>query len=139
MKRKKPEADGAAMHEWRKHAKAHEHHLKLLRDTWPRVIKRQADEANRLTEFLGDHHDITVLLSHLEQTPEAFGGSAAAGAILALGEARQAVLAEDARRLGARLFAEKPGAFGRRYERYFKAWRREGRREDAAPGRAAAA
>ncbi|MCW2993878.1 MAG: domain containing protein, partial [Conexibacter sp.] len=96
------------LHEWRKRAKDLWYQQRLLRDAWPEVLKAQADAADRLAKLLGDDHDLAELAAQLpdEDVP-----------LAAIAEARSAIQA-DAWRLGRRLYAEKPKAFGRRLGRY---------------------
>jgi CHAD domain-containing protein len=55
-----------AMHEWRKRAKDHWYQSRLFTPVWPDVIAPQAEAASVLTEALGVHHDLGVLLEHVE-------------------------------------------------------------------------
>jgi CHAD domain-containing protein len=96
------------LHEWRKRAKDLWYQQRLLRDAWPEVLKAQADAADRLTKLLGDDHDLAELAAHLPDEPAVNE---------AVDELRAAIQAE-AWRLGRRLYAEKPKAFGRRLARY---------------------
>jgi hypothetical protein len=83
----------------------------------------QADEAHRLSELLGDDHDLWVLreaLSAMEDDVPA-GLDPLLGAV----DHRRTELERAAILLGQRLYAEKPGAFVRRIHHYWKAWRAE--------------
>jgi hypothetical protein len=93
----------------------------MLSPLWPKVLKVAAKEAHRLTDLLGDDHDLAVL-SSLAPLP-------------ALGEAiaeRREALRAEAKGLGRKLFAEKPGAFVRRLRAY---WRQPGEAEGEAVSR----
>jgi CHAD domain-containing protein len=114
----KPSA--ARVHDWRKRAKDLWYQLRLLEDAWPGLLEATVAEVHRLTEVLGDHHDLAVLREDLERRPEV---GADAAAFTALIEARQATLLDDALALGTRLYAEKPKAFRRRLRGYWRAWR----------------
>jgi len=96
------------LHEWRKRAKDLWYQQRLLRDAWPEVLKAQADAADRLAKLLGDDHDLAELAAQLPDEDVL---------LAAIAEARSAIQA-DAWRLGRRLYAEKPKAFGRRLGRY---------------------
>ncbi len=78
------------------------------------------DQTHELTELLGDHHDLAVLAEDLGGRPE-LGDRAPFEAAI---ERRQEQLLDAALELGARLYAEKPKAFAKRIERYWRAWRR---------------
>ncbi len=107
------------LHEWRKQAKYHWHHMCLLRSLWPDEFKARRQSADRLAETLGLDHDLAVLrdqlVSHADESQT--------GAALELLDARRLALQEQAHRIGATLLAEKPGAFVKRINSYWRAWR----------------
>lgn len=111
------------VHEWRKRAKYHWYHLRLLRGIWPEVLVPQRDAADALGDLLGDHHDLAVLQETLAREPEAFGGAERTRAFSELARERQAELLADAIPLGHRLFAEKPKALRKRLETYWGEWK----------------
>ena len=104
------------LHEWRKRVKDLWYHLDILRDTWKPVMKALAEEAHELSDRLGDDHDLAVLLAWAEEHE-----SYAAEALRAPVERRRAELQADAFTIGARLYADKPGRFVRRLERWWDA------------------
>ena len=114
------QAGDEAVHEWRKRVKDLAYHLRLLRESWPPVVGPLADQAGRLAELLGDHHDLALLAGELRLRPDR-GGDAAS--VLKLAERRQRELLGEALPLGAALYADKPGAFERRMHAYWRAWR----------------
>lgn len=109
------------LHEWRKRVKDLWYHSRLLEEAWPKVLKAQAKEAHRLSDVLGDDHDLAALAAELDA-----GGSAAA---VALDEATlRALIADDrselqarAWRIGRRIYAERPKAYERRLAQYVRA------------------
>jgi CHAD domain-containing protein len=104
------------LHEWRKRVKDLWYHLSILRDTWRPVMEALADEAHTVSERVGDDHDLAVLLACAEENvPDA--AEALAGPV----ERRRASLQAEAFSVGARLYADKPGAFMRRLERWWDA------------------
>jgi CHAD domain-containing protein len=114
-----------AFHEWRKRAKYHWYHARLLRPVWPGPFKARRRAAKRLSDLLGDHHDLAVLRQTVGAEPDAFGKPADIEVLCGLADRRQAVLAADAFALGARLLAEPPGSLRRRWRAYWTAWRGE--------------
>jgi CHAD domain-containing protein len=112
--------DDEAWHEWRKRAKDLWYAQQLLAGAWPQVIEPAAEEAHRLSEALGDHHDLALLRADLHQRRL---GDEETRALEAAIERRQGELAAAALDLGARLYAERPQDFGRRQRRYWRAWR----------------
>lgn len=122
MRRLLDEPTGELVHEWRKRAKDLQYQLRILRDVWPTVLGDTADEAHRLTDLLGDHHDLTVLAEDAARRQGLLGR--AEPRLQALIARRQEELLEDAVALGRRLYAEKPDAFGARFRAYWDAWSR---------------
>jgi CHAD domain-containing protein len=117
-------ADGTteAFHEWRKRVKYHRYQVRLLQDAWPAVLKARRQELHTLGELLGDDHDLAVLRARLHAEPEEHGGTDLVAAITGLLDRRRATLQVRADHLGARMFAEKPGAFVERIGTYWEAW-----------------
>jgi CHAD domain-containing protein len=118
--RRRPSAE--AIHDWRKRAKDLWYQLRLLEDAWPGPLEATVAELHRLTELLGEHHDLAVLAADLEARAEI--GASPAAVFAALIEQRQATLLAAAVGIGARVYAERPKAFRRRLRTYWRAWRR---------------
>ncbi|HET7120898.1 MAG TPA: CHAD domain-containing protein [Solirubrobacterales bacterium] len=114
------EGEEAAFHEWRKRAKDLWYALRLLEAAWPQVLAPSAEEAHRLSELLGDHHDLAVLREDLHGRRL---GEKESRALEAAIDTREAELAAAAFDLGARLYAERPQVFARRLRGYWRAWR----------------
>lgn len=116
------EAEGGAehLHEWRKRAKDLWYDLRLLGEVWPQLLDPTAEEAHRLSELLGDHHDLAVLREDLENRQL---GAETTDALAAAIATRQEELADEAFALGHRLYAERPKEFRRRLRRCWRAWR----------------
>ncbi|HEY2054435.1 MAG TPA: CHAD domain-containing protein [Solirubrobacterales bacterium] len=110
-----------AVHDLRKRGKDLWYQLRLLRDAWQPVLEPTAEEIHDFTDRLGDHHDLAVLLIDLEGREEV--DAVHRETLRTLIEARQAGLLADAVAAGARIYAEKPRAFGRRLRAYWRAWR----------------
>ncbi len=110
------------LHDWRKRAKDHWYHLRLLRPIAPGTMKGQARDAHVLSDLLGDDHDLAVLRAKLLAGPEL---AVDLDAVIALLDHRRAQLQARAVLVGERLYAEKPKAFRRRMRAYWKAWRAE--------------
>ena len=107
-----------AVHDWRKRVKDLWYYLRLLREIWPAAMNGAANEAHELSELLGDHHDLTVLIDEARaQTPE----DPDLEVLVELAERRQGELLDEALPSGERLYAEKPRQFTRRLGAYWKA------------------
>lgn len=129
--REEPSAE--RLHEWRKRVKDLWYQQRLLAPAWPEVLDAHAQAAHALADLLGDDHDLTVLRERLERgialPPQA---GADVPALLALVDERRAELQAAALRLGARLYAESPKAYGRRLGRVLDAAVAEQREDGAA-------
>lgn len=112
-------------HEWRKRVKYHRYHMRLLRDTWPTVMGALRDENKRLSDILGDAHDLDVLRASLTAESERFGDLRRLAPILALIDRRRNELRARAHPLGSRIFAETPKRFAHRLGGIWQAWRAE--------------
>jgi CHAD domain-containing protein len=112
------------LHEWRKRVKDLWYHSSLLQESWEPVMKALADEAHELSDRLGDDHDLAVLLD--------WANAHADGAELEAAVAkRRQDLQADAFSYGARLYADKPGVYAERIERWWEASARAARAEPA--------
>jgi CHAD domain-containing protein len=120
MRETESEPSEESFHAWRKRAKDLWYLLRILRDAWPEVLGASEEEAHRLADLLGDHHDLAVLRADLDQRRFSDADS---GAFAAAISAREDELASGAFELGHRLYAEKPRAFRARLRAYWRAWR----------------
>ena len=121
MKEVRKEASAAAVHAWRKRVKDLWYQLRLVQEAWPAPLGATAEQAHELAELLGDHHDLAVLAEDLGSRWGVSGKARFEAAI----ERRQRELLAAALTIGARLYAEKPGAFSDRLRAYWLAWRDE--------------
>jgi CHAD domain-containing protein len=112
------------IHAWRKRSKYHWYHMRLLRDLWPPVMKARVAEVKRLSDLLGDDHDLEVLGSILAERTEGLAEPAHAHAAIGLIERRQQELRAAADHLGQCVYAEKPSALVARLSSLSSAWRR---------------
>jgi CHAD domain-containing protein len=115
------DATSAAFHQWRKRAKYHRYHLRLLQDAWPPVVRAHRRQANELTDLLGDDHDLAVLRQDLLAEPERFGGARLVAALCGLLDRRRAELQAAAHGVGQRCFAEDPEHLVARLQTYWVA------------------
>jgi CHAD domain-containing protein len=108
-------------HEWRKRVKDLWYSLRLVGAAWPPVLSPTADQAHKLSELLGDHHDLGEVRLAIEAggiglLPEA------SAELLGHVRARQTKLHDEAISIGQRLYAEKPGGYVTRLEGLWEAW-----------------
>lgn len=121
--RKAPAAD--AFHEWRKQVKYLRYQLEVLEPLWPGMVGELADQAHKLSDYLGDEHDLSVLREKAHAHPDAFRDNGTLGGLIALIDRCQSQLREKSLILGARLYEEKPRLFAARFAEYWREWRAE--------------
>lgn len=111
-------------HEWRKRVKYHWYHMRLLRDVWPDMLAVHMDAAGALSDVLGDQHDLSVLRATLVSEASAWGAETDIRAVVSLVDRRWQELQTAAHPLGERLYAETPKRLSKRFQGYWKVWRR---------------
>ncbi|MEA3641208.1 MAG: CHAD domain-containing protein [Lamprobacter sp.] len=110
----------ATFHEWRKRAKYLRYQVRLLRASWPRVLKATYKETKQLGDLLGDDHDLAVLEQVIEEAEALNPSHDAEQLLLALAAQRSEQLRKAAMWLGSRLYAEKPKRLERRMRCYWR-------------------
>lgn len=123
----------AAFHEWRKRAKYLRYQVRLLRASWPRVLKATHKETKQLGDLLGDDHDLAVLEQIIEEAEELNPTHDDEQMLLALAAQRSAQLRNAAYWLGSRLYAEKPKHLDQRMQSYWRVARGWGAKRPARP------
>jgi CHAD domain-containing protein len=113
----------AKLHEWRKQTKYLWHQLQLLEPLWPGMIGELADQAHKLSDYLGDDHDLSVLRDKVIELGEALAKSERR-ALLRLIDLCRTELRDKAMVLGRRLYEETPADFEVRFAQYWRDWRR---------------
>ncbi len=99
--------DDEAFHEWRKPVQLHWRQMKLFSQAWPAMFQARVEMARTLSQYLGDDHDISVLLSFAE-TEQQDGrlNKPHLHEIEKICKIRQEILRRTARPLGEILFLE---------------------------------
>lgn len=115
--------DVASIHDWRKRVKYHWYHTRLLSPLNPDELDHRAGQVKTLSEYLGDHHDLAVLDAFIAGSDDLPGDPALWEAFRARLAARQTALEAEAQNLGTRLFANPAKDLGKRWKRWWKAWR----------------
>jgi len=108
-----------ALHDWRKRAKDHWYHARLLEPVAPELLGPRIAAAARLTDLLGDHQDLVDFTDLLD---DGTLPGMAATALRAPVAAEMARLAAAALARGPGLFRQKPGALGREWRGWLKGW-----------------
>jgi CHAD domain-containing protein len=112
--------DAASFHEFRKRVKYLWYQTRLLKQMWPNVLNELASEIHKLSEWLGDDHDLMVLKSMLENAP--FIDDRNRKTTLRLIEKESNILRERSLSLAELIYAENPKRFVRRMNKYWNAW-----------------
>jgi CHAD domain-containing protein len=110
-----------SLHEWRKRTKALRTQLELLAPLQNASLTRMADRLHRVSNHLGEEHDLAELARVVRRRRRLLG--AGVQALLERRIARRrSKLRERAVASGARAYAEKPGHFAARVRRYVRQW-----------------
>jgi CHAD domain-containing protein len=125
MKRAAQAPTPERMHAWRKRSKDLWYQLRLLQPLSPGTVRGQASDAHHLADQLGDLHDLAVLDAAVRGVQADL--PADTDALIALIEHRAGQLSDEALRLGARVYAERPRAYLRRMRSYWRAWQGDAR------------
>jgi len=110
-------------HEWRKRVKDHWYHCRLLRNIWPEGMSARIDELKRLSDLLGDDHDLAVLGGILAKEGGDLSGDTETMRCLA--ERRQGELRAEAGVLGERLYAQSPDCLADEFAGYWRIWKKK--------------
>ncbi|MAM59669.1 MAG: hypothetical protein CMN25_20365 [Salinicola sp.] len=119
LARVRDEPTTVALHDWRKRVKYHRHHCSLLREAWPRVLEARAEEGHRLSDILGDDHDLVMLAERLNAGEMSSVDASRRAQLATWVERRRAKLRSEALPLGRRLFAEPGKPVRKRMARYW--------------------
>lgn len=111
-----------SLHTWRKRVKYHWYHARLLSPIWPPVMAAYIDEVKRLSDFLGDDHNLAVLHRLLLATADEFSNVQTVQTLVGLIEQHRGQLQVEAMVLGKRILAEKPTRLTHRWHRYWQIW-----------------
>lgn len=110
-------------HAWRKRVKDLWYHTKLLKPVWNDEMSVREAALKVLSDTLGDDHDLVVFMQLIKQHPELCGSPDFCHEIRRCITLRQQELRSRAYGLGCWLYAEKPRAYLRRIETYWRLWR----------------
>ena len=113
------------LHEWRKRIKDLRYQSAIITNVWPTMILPLEATLHTLTDHLGLVHDLSLLIEMLEKGMwPSINDRTRAKALICTAQRYQQEQAA-AFQLGARLFAEKPNCFRKRFTRYLEVWKTE--------------
>ncbi|MEJ0036111.1 MAG: CHAD domain-containing protein [Gammaproteobacteria bacterium] len=122
MKQARKTPTPECLHEWRKQVKYLWHQLQLVEPMSPGPIGALADQMKKLSDYLGEDHDLAVLRAKVTAHAGKFPAPAGPGALLALIDRCQDRLRARAFFAGRRVYDDAPAVFTRRFERYWRRW-----------------
>jgi len=111
----------AHLHEWRKQTKYLWHQLQFLQPIRRGAIGALAGRTRKLSDYLGDDHDLAVLREQALANKAAFDDKKALRALLAAIDRSREELQTRALELGARIYADNASRFTSRFDRYWRA------------------
>jgi CHAD domain-containing protein len=112
-------------HQWRKRAKDHWYHLRLLENLWPGVMEAHVNALGDLEGWLGDDHNLVVLHDTVARELSLQSDDKGLSSLSRVTEKEQEKLREQAFALGNRVYHEKPGEFLNRIRHLWDAHREE--------------
>jgi CHAD domain-containing protein len=110
------------LHEWRKRVKDLWYHTRLLRGADREMIGGLADQLDRLSDQLGDEHDLVVLEAKAHERPADGARREGLTDLLRAIERRRGELQYTAFMLGRPLYSRKPKAFAKALGKRWQAW-----------------
>jgi CHAD domain-containing protein len=110
-----------ALHDWRKRVKDLWYHERLLAPICGPAVGGQVKDLDRLSDLLGDDHDLALLRQEL--TPPSPPMAVDLDALVGVIDFRRGELQGEARAIGERVYCESPKAFRRRMCASWKAGR----------------
>lgn len=125
MQRCEQDPDTHELHQWRKRVKYLCHQLQVLHLCWPQLLDPVAEEFHRLSDFLGDDHDLAVLNQMIEEEQLMAGRIPGKRQLQRSIEHYRHYLQSQLFPLGARLYQATPKTFTRQLHDYWEVWREE--------------
>lgn len=112
-------------HEWRKRAKDHWYHIKLLENLWSPVMKAYESSLKSLEQRLGDDHNLVVLKAAIQASPELFHNRRELHTLHQLADTFRDELRAEAQTIGERIYGPKPKEFIAQMQYVWEAWKHE--------------
>ena len=103
-----------AFHDLRKAVQQHWRHMQVLQRAWPELFVARLEAARRVSQILGDDHDLAVFVAKLKALPRGAVATADRRAIERHCRVEQDRLRTLASPYCEQLYAERPGQFAKR-------------------------
>lgn len=111
--------EAADFHEWRKRAKYHMYHSRLLRNCWKPIIRSHCKVMKKLADALGDDHDLSIVEDLVSSIEGVDSESYEMQRLHKQLQSRHQQLRREALNIGLRIHAEKPKSLSRRFANYW--------------------
>ena len=111
-------ATSADYHDFRKRVKYLWYQIRILRNSWNRALKPVSKELHKLSDILGDDHDLFVLSENLKELDSLTNEEYSRLNKLIISKRKK--FQKKSIKLGGLLFTEKPGSFVNRMKRYYE-------------------
>jgi CHAD domain-containing protein len=115
-------------HEWRKRAKDHWYHIRLLENLWTPVMQAYEHSLKSLEQRLGDDHNLVVLSGAIQSSPDLFSNKRELDTLHRSMETFRDELREEARNIGERIYGPNRKQFIGQMEHLWEAWKHEAER-----------
>jgi adenylate cyclase len=115
------------LHEWRKRTKDLRYQLNLLQQLWPDVFKGYLKSIKKLEQLLGQDHNLVVLHDLTREMANLTDFSQDSRQLLPIIALEQRALRKKAKRLGERIYNEKPKQWKQRIIHSWNAWKKGGK------------
>ena len=112
------------LHDWRKRVKYLGYHLCILSPIWLEVMEAWVDRTDKISDYLGEDHDLAVLQEFVAKQPKRFDRQSISD-LTALIDRRREELQPKAISIGRRIYTEKDKRFVKRLNNYWQIWREE--------------
>jgi CHAD domain-containing protein len=112
-------------HEWRKRAKDHWYHIRLLENLWTPAIQAYEVSLKRLEQCLGDDHNLVVLADAVQAGPELFHNRRELDMLNRLAAKFRVDLRGEAHSIGDRIYSPKRKEFVVYMQFLWEAWKHE--------------
>ncbi|MCB0807416.1 MAG: CHAD domain-containing protein [Bacteroidales bacterium] len=107
------------LHEMRKRVKYLWYHIRLLKESWPGVMKSFGSEIHQLANLLGVDHDLSVFRKNIKKYVSNGNEKELIEKLVEIILLKRSRIQDDAFVLSAKIYAEKPGQFTQRIFSYF--------------------
>ncbi len=109
-------------HEWRKRAKDHWYHVRLLENLWTDAMQAYEKSLKELEAWLGEDHNLVVLREKVLAEPAFYGKAAEIRFFGRVIDKYHKEVRTHALAAGARIYGEKPRQFVGRVQQLWEAW-----------------